>query len=286
MSFQVGRNGSHAAVAGCALLWTAAALPACSAPERDDRIDYMVFQDDDGVDDGAVISVRPPRRPPAARTPLLGLPPLRAVPAANCANASERSGTSQSQGSTTAGSLTNGCQMPRSGPGWLAVNDNAFGTDETVALLQYALAATAAQFPRTPPVVVGGLSKPEGGLFRPHKSHQSGRDVDIGYAHTSAQKRFLDAEPANLDLERTWFLLSLLLGTGKVSFVFMDYQVQAQLYEALLDQGWKEAQLEPLFQYPAGATVGQGIIRHAAGHLNHFHVRFRCPDGDRPGCLD
>ncbi len=275
-------------------VWTAVCLAGaggCSPPQRRDGLDQMVFQDDDGVDDGAVIQVRPPGRPPRARPPRTGpapagLPVLRDLPVALCANEADRDGPSQSIGAATSGSLESGCQFPRSGPGWLAVNDNAFGTDETVALLQYALRTTALQFPGTPAVVVGGLSKPDGGFFAPHKSHQSGRDVDIGYAHTSSQKRFVDAQANNLDLERTWFLMSLLLGSGKVSYVFMDYQVQALLYEALLDQGWTEARLEPLFQYPAGGNVSQGVIRHAVGHLNHFHVRFRCPESDRPGCVD
>ena len=195
---------------------------------------------------------------------------------------------SRSVGPTTDGQLVDACRIPASGPGYIAVSPNAFGTDNTVALLQSAAAVVGRSYPQMPVVVIGAISAENGGFLRPHKSHQSGRDVDIAYLRTQPvqPRRFELTDNTNLDVERTWTFLESLLATGEVGLIFMDYEIQAILYEALLDNGWTEQGLQPLFQYPAGANVPRGVIRHATGHADHFHVRFRCPEGDKPGCVD
>jgi penicillin-insensitive murein endopeptidase len=247
---------------------------------------------DDGIADSALEPIRMPARPrhppdgsrPHSRQPL----PDFALPAARCANADGRPAQSRSLGQVTSGTLENPCQLPSSNPGVIAVSKNAYGTDETIALLQWAGAQMAQQFPASSPLVVGGIAKPEGGFYPPHKSHQSGRDVDIGYPRTDrgGLRRFELTQPGNLDTERLWSVLEAWLASGKLTFVFMDYELQAVLYQDLLEVGYSETQLEPLFQYPSGPTVPRGLIRHASGHADHFHVRFRCPQADKPQCID
>ncbi len=277
-------------------LGLALGLVGCSAPEeRDIGFDRMEFVDDsalEGGDDGIADSALEPI--PRVRVPVRprgvgrhGLPDVN-LPAAVCANDGDRSGPARSLGSVTSGSLENGCRLPPSGPGYRSTNKNGFGTDETIALLQRCGQVLAQQFPGTAPLIIGGVSKQEGGFYPPHKSHQSGRDVDIGYPLTirGGAKHFVPTDSGNVDTERLWAVLETLLATGKLAFVFMDYELQALLYDDLLAVGYKEEQLEPLFQYPAGPTVPRGLIRHAAGHADHFHIRFRCPDGDKPMCQD
>jgi hypothetical protein len=195
---------------------------------------------------------------------------------------------SRSIGPTTDGQLQNACRIPGQGTGYIAVSPNAFGTDNTIALLQMAAAQVNRAFEGVPAIVIGAISAENGGFLRPHKSHQSGRDVDIAYMRTSRgqPRRFELTDASNLDAERTWAFLEALLSTGEVGWIFMDYEIQALLYEALLDNGWTEQGLAPLFQYPAGANVPRGVIRHATGHADHFHVRFRCPEADKPDCVD
>ncbi len=247
----------------------------------------MEFADD--PEDSALERVPPPRqavrlvRPGNARA--IQAPPVQAG-VARCEG--PKSDASNSVGQATDGSLTHACRIVPAGPGYVAWSANAYATDETVSWIQWAAAQVAQQYPGSPPLVIGSLSAPNGGFLKPHKSHQSGRDADIGYFHTnsSGARRFQATDASNLDAEKTWAFLEALLYTDDVAFVFMDYEIQAMVYSALLDNGWTEQTLSPLFQYPAGPGVPRGIIRHARGHADHFHVRFRCTDKDKPACID
>lgn len=261
-------------------------LCACGAPKhRVRRIDKMVFADD--PEEGNFEQIPTPKqrvrlqRPGVTATQV----PLQ-LPNPKCVG--NKSSPSKSIGPTTDGSLQNPCKIMSNGPGYVAGGANVFGTDQTVALLQWAAAQLVEQFPGSAPLVIGAISAENGGYLKPHKSHQSGRDVDIGYLHTtrSGLKHFEMTDAGNLDAEKTWAFLEALLTSGEVVFVFMDYNLQAEIYNALLDNGWNEAALAPMFQFPAGPKVPRGVIRHAVGHADHFHVRFRCPEKDKPDCVD
>lgn len=174
------------------------------------------------------------------------------------------------------GSMADAVQMV-SGPGFIVKTPAfAWGTPKSVTALRESLRRYAARFPDAPDVHVGDLSKRGGGPFPPHLSHQSGRDVDIGYvlegadAHT---RRFVPAHRGNLDRERTWGLIEVLWSTGKVAYIFMDYEVQRLLYEYALDEGVSLERLDELFQYPRGSGAMHGKIRDWKGHDDHFHVR-------------
>ena len=267
------------------------AATACSAPEREPGFDRMEFANqpelDDGVVESAVEVIQGRVRPRPAGSPKAQKEALVVLPAPRCANQSDREGPSLSVGGVTSGALESPCRITSAGPGYISTNKNGYGTDETVALLQWAAGQMAAQFPGSPPLVIGAISKAEGGFYPPHKSHQSGRDVDIGFPRTDhGAKQFQPTDASTLDTERLWSLLDAWLASGRLGFVFMDYDLQAALYQDLLDHGFSERQLAPIFQYPAPKSAPQGLIRHAAGHADHLHVRFRCPETDKPGCVD
>ena len=285
----MGRLRAATLLLGGLLLWGCAD----EAPQRRRRrpVDQMKFRG--GPEEDAFEKIPlPPQRvrvQGASHTATVGTAlgvPAYAVPRPICLPPKEA--PSRSLGPTTDGQLLDPCRIPPQGPGYIAVSPNAYGTDNTVALLEMAAAQVARQFAGVPAVVIGAISAANGGFLRPHKSHQSGRDVDIAYLRTgSAQPRRFEATDAgNLDAERTWAFLEALLATGEVGLIFMDYEIQALLYEQLLDNGWSEQGLLPLFQFPAGANVPRGVIRHATGHADHFHVRFRCPEPDKPDCVD
>ena len=174
------------------------------------------------------------------------------------------------------GSMADAVQMV-SGPGFLVKTPAfAWGTPKTVTALRESMRRYVARYPDAPEVHVGDLSKRGGGPFPPHLSHQSGRDVDIGYvlegahAHT---RRFVPAHRTNLHRERTWGLLEALFSTNKVAYIFMDYEIQRLLYEHALDAGVSLERLDELFQYPRGSGAMRGKIRDWKGHDDHFHVR-------------
>ncbi len=259
---------------------------ACSSAEverpRHRRVDRMHF-----VDDQAVEPIAAPRRRKsdargAARRPA---GPALTTPGTTrrrprCANT--KSGPSVSVGRATAGRLADGCEFPERGTGWVRRNRDGWGTDQTVALLQWGIGRVVRRHPGTALVIVGALSRRRGGRLGRHKSHQSGRDADIGYYATDNRQlpHFRNMGPGNFDAAKNWILLRALLSTGRVQYIFMDYNLQAMLVRHLQDEGASPVMLARTFQYPAGRGVRRGIIRHARGHRDHFHIRFRCAEDD------
>lgn len=160
---------------------------------------------------------------------------------------------------------------------------NSWGNDTTIRALVTVFANYAQAFPTAPAINVGDLSKQNGGKLKPHKSHQSGRDVDFGFAHTaataqSAKQHFTRASRSNLDVEKTWFLVEQLARTGSVQVIYVDNAVQKLLYQYAAPKLTPE-QREYFFSIPRHSNSSSALLRHWPGHKNHFHVRFKCPDG-------
>jgi hypothetical protein len=186
----------------------------------------------------------------------------------------------RSIGSATSGRLEEGRCLGPAGPGFLVRRpETACGTDETVILMMFALGEVLRDYPGTVPVVIGDLSRPEGGPLKPHKSHQSGRDIDIGLyaARNRSLSFFAELETGDVDWDKTFFLISNLIATGRILQIYANYSIQPHLYEAARAMGYDDSQLAWLFQYPRGHKVKAGVIRHAKGHTRHVHVRFSCP---------
>lgn len=188
-----------------------------------------------------------------------------------------------SYGSPNSGRLFNGVPM-ESSPGLRVRNvSRSYGTQRTVDLLKAAGADVQARWPDAPELVVGSLSFRRGGPIAPHRSHQSGRDADLSYYHrgNAELEDFRDMTPEKFDAVKNWHFFKTLIATGEVEYIFVDYELQRVLYEYALSIGYDEQDLEEIMQYPRGRRVGVGIIRHASGHENHFHIRFTCGEHDQ-----
>lgn len=176
------------------------------------------------------------------------------------------------------GVLPSGVQMP-SGKHYVVKHPSlAWGTGETVRLIQRAISSYRGVWRSSPMIHVGDISKKGGGKFPPHRSHQHGKDVDMGYVlkgDKADEIKFVSANSGNLDVARTWDLIKAFLDTDEIKYIFMDYSVQKLLYKQAEKQGVSRDTLDELFQYPRGKKRGHGLIRHSKGHVNHFHVRFR-----------
>lgn len=175
------------------------------------------------------------------------------------------------------GKLVNGEQL-KSGPGYYVKRPrNAWGTNETITLLMTVIPQVKKKWRRAKDIVVGDLSAKNGGYLPPHRSHQNGLDVDIGYYHKGRRqmKGFKSATSANIDLEKSWYILKLFIDTGQVDYIFVDYNLQALFRRYAARKGTKKAWLDTIFQYPRGRGRTSGLIRHSRGHRNHFHIRFK-----------
>jgi LysM repeat protein len=173
------------------------------------------------------------------------------------------------------GVLKTGVQLP---PGQHYVVKHptlSYGSGKTIRLIQGAISRYRGRISGGPKIHVGDISKRGGGRFPPHKSHQHGRDVDVGYVLKGELKdvvRFRNANANNLGLGRSWALVKAFLDSHEVKYIFMDRKIQKLLYEYAKSKGVNEDTLDVYFQYPRNRS--HGMIRHAKGHVNHFHVRF------------
>jgi murein endopeptidase len=184
---------------------------------------------------------------------------------------------SMSVGAPNAGALFNAVLMPES-PFWrLTDQAHAFGTRETIDFVAHAISRVNEYFPDSPQLYVGDFSARNGGRLRPHKSHQSGRDVDIGYYYSSGEAWYKRATSRNLDRARTWALLETLLTETHVEYVFMDRSIQPLLKDYALAQGEDPEWLSRIFEGPGNKDP---IVRHRFGHATHMHVRFENPTAE------
>jgi penicillin-insensitive murein endopeptidase len=160
------------------------------------------------------------------------------------------------------------------------VRENTWGSAETVRSLRAAVSELRAEYPTAPDATIGDISRRQGGYLRPHRSHQLGLDVDIGYFYAAGGKWYAKANAANLDRELTWAFVKALIAQGNVEYLFMDRGVQLLLRKHALEQGEDSAWLDELFESPQNRDA---LIRHTWGHATHFHVRFTDPAAQQLG---
>jgi penicillin-insensitive murein endopeptidase len=175
-------------------------------------------------------------------------------------------------------------------------HDNFYGTWELVQLLERAARRVAF---RTPGVKlsIGEISREAGGKIDGHRSHESGRDVDVGFylRRTDGSSYYtysfapLDArgrgQPPNqylrFDDARNWELVSKLISDGdaRVQYIF----VHAAMRQRLLDEAVRRGATPGLIERAKVA-----LVQPARGnpHNSHFHVRIYCAPADQGVCND
>lgn len=192
--------------------------------------------------------------------------------------------TGQSRGRPAHGWLHNPTQLPRSSNYYRRRPERTYAAAHVVDHTLNAIHEAQQSFPKLHRLAIGDLSDQDGGPLSGHASHQSGRDIDIGFYYrklpANYPKEFANATADNLDADATWALLESFVRTvgqpGGVEKVFIDYEVQGWLYAAARRDGWSKRKLEDVFQYPDGRHAKHGIVRHVPNHRDHMHVRFTC----------
>ncbi|HEY0192487.1 MAG TPA: penicillin-insensitive murein endopeptidase, partial [Kofleriaceae bacterium] len=211
-------------------------------------------------------------------------------------------GTSVSVGKSSNGYLVDAARLPDHGEGYLTrelwrARDNRYGTDELVDLIT-GVARRMQRRVRGVKLVVADLSGRRGGARAAfHRSHQSGRDVDLLYYLRDAQGKPFEADAMHvldargvavdgsgltLDVPRTWQLVKDVITApeASVQWIFL-YEPLAQRLLAHAEQLGEPAALIAR----ARATLHQP--GDSARHDDHLHVRVYCTAADRAyGCVD
>ncbi len=185
-----------------------------------------------------------------------------------------------------------------------------FGTDELVGAVIHAAARVRARYWRAT-AGIADLSPPKGGRSIWHKSHQSGRDVDvIFYSNTTAKKPLPPAandmivyneegkpilpaeytdgyadpdwESRRFDERRNWLFIEAMLRdpTVRVQWIFIARGLEQRLLR------YAKKKKRPLWirEYADAVMHQPG---DSLAHDDHMHIRIYCSRGDRfHGCVD
>lgn len=191
---------------------------------------------------------------------------------------------SASVGTPNAGRLVNAVQLPRD-PKWRVVLDpeRSWGTQETVDSIGHAISRVHEEFPDTRSLMIGDISYEHGGRFSPHSSHQSGRDIDIGFYYRTKAPWYTVGKKDNLDLPRTWELLRVLAAETNVEVIFLDWKIQNMLRRYAVSVGEDRAFLNRVFD--GKGIDGGALVQHKPRHDTHIHVRFVNPIAQANGLL-
>jgi len=175
-----------------------------------------------------------------------------------------------------------------------AGNDVRWGLEPLVTMIDRAARQVRRQYPEAV-TSVGHLSREGGGEIDRHRSHESGRDGDIGFFVRSAAGRQLlpshfvqfrgDGTAVNwpgayFDDARNWLLVSALVTDAEahVTHLFIAAPLRARLLSYAERIGAPAAirmRAAEVLQQPHGALP----------HDDHFHVRIGCPS-HMSGCVE
>lgn len=211
---------------------------------------------------------------------------------------------SVSCGSTNRGALYDAAMLPTRGPGYVMAEPwrsrgTRFGTVELVELIETSSAQVASLFGGSK-LSVADMSYEGGGPIAMHRSHQSGRDVDLIYyamdadgnpfypdshmAYYSRQGQATYAKSPSFvkniperyfDLKRNWALVRAMVTSDvvHVEHIFVSPRVKR----------W-------LLAYAGNISESAKLLKEASrvlhaprdvkGHNDHMHVRIGCPKAD------
>ncbi|MGB1014778.1 MAG: penicillin-insensitive murein endopeptidase [Nannocystaceae bacterium] len=174
------------------------------------------------------------------------------------------------------GHLVNGVRVPASDHYDLRYPNSAWGTTLAARSTVIACQDFRDQSGYRGELRLGTMSRKRGGPIGGHKSHQSGRDLDIRLPLRETVPQRLSPRPHRVDWLATWELIQAFHRTGAVIRIFLDYRRQRRMVRAARAAGAPAELLDELVQWPRGSGSNLGLVRHSSGHTGHIHIRFGC----------
>ncbi len=197
--------------------------------------------------------------------------------------------STESVGRPHAGSLKNGIHLDPDGDGLgrgYAVSKHRpdlWGTPELVTLIKSCGRTYRRYFSRKyRPIPIGDLSSRRGGPLKSHKSHQSGRDVDVGFMRKKPLSKgyFTNTSPRQMNMYAQWVVLKCFLDDPQTQMVFIE-RSRVRALKKYIKRIYKKrrSRLKKYLSYFPGGK--RKAIYPDKVHKSHMHVRIRCPKGDR-----
>lgn len=213
--------------------------------------------------------------------------------------------TSFSRGPSRYGALHNPARLPVAGKGyWIPPiwSDRGlnYGIEELVGMLVH-VGRTLDMRKDGLVLSVGDLSRPRGGRSPWHRSHQTGRDVDLLFFVRNHEGKIVRGktmfhhdkngaqigaaspeETHHFDVAANWHMVAALLDNplAEVQYIF----IQDDLRQLLLDYAGMSGVKPSLIARAARTLMQPG---DSAPHDDHMHVRIFCPKSDlKFGCVD
>lgn len=225
----------------------------------------------------------------------LAAPPVRADVPSRGGVAHERKMRAESVGAPNSGKLRGAALLHGNKVLHLREGAHSWGLPSLVRLIQKAAHDVARKY-RGSKLLVGDLSGRTGGRLDHHGSHQTGRDVDIGFYVANANGRPVSVKSfvafdkrghgkelawARFDEARNWTLIESLLTNRDtdVRYVFVSPDLRAEL----LAYAARRHASKALTARAAQVMTSPG---DAEVHDDHFHVRIGCPEAPREVCIE
>jgi penicillin-insensitive murein endopeptidase len=182
------------------------------------------------------------------------------------------------------GCLSNGVQLPITGPSWqvmrLTRNRN-WGNPVLINFLER-FSGKLARTAGVPGILVGDMAQPRGGpMITGHASHQIGLDADVwympmpGHVLSTSERETMSAtmmvRSDRLDVNSSWTAQNMAV----VRTAAQDPQVERIFTNAAVKKA--------MCRDETGDRSWLSKIRPIYGHDYHFHIRLLCP-GNSPTC--
>jgi len=177
----------------------------------------------------------------------------------------ETRGAGYSIGKPHRGRIENAVQLPASDHYTIRFDRVAWGSSLAVRNIQRALAGFRRDSGYAGPLLIGGMSRKTGRRLRPHRSHQSGRDIDVRLPAMSFATGYR-LQANEIDWHATWMLVEAFVRTDAVQVIFLERKLFARLRSAAMRMGADDARIQQVMKR----------VRHSKGHTGHIHVRFVC----------
>jgi murein endopeptidase len=157
--------------------------------------------------------------------------------------------------------------------------DTHWGTGLMISLIENGTAFFKREFFQNGQVMLGDISKKNGGDIGSHASHQSGLDADIPYIGNSKFETVITAKGGvgpNFNYEKNWQFFRLIASQK----IIQDGQKLTVLNRIFVNPVVKKnlckwALHNNILDDPFDADIMRRI-RPTGGHHKHFHVRLRC----------